>query len=237
MFSPVNAIYNAGSNYGEVIISGRSSPDILTIDGSMQYFQAIGFDRECLGQHKGTPQSANLGDGKGEVNETAVIRIRRGDAPVLGTCIESLTGGNHFRVFPQAGTNALFLATSAEEDLSEHHTIIPNGYDAGRDMLVEAATGIHHGFDAKHLKRYTYKTEVIIIEGLLNPGKQGINHDIAIDGRVAMLTVTINGDERASENANPSPGSQTQPGAAVPSARQGTTLRSSARRSTRPLWF
>ncbi|KAF7312815.1 hypothetical protein MKEN_00964900 [Mycena kentingensis (nom. inval.)] len=189
---------DASAGLGEplnAIISGKSSPDVLSGDGRLQYFQAIGFDRECLGQHQGTPQTANLGDGRGEVNETAVIRLRRADTPAAGTCIESLIGGNHFRVFPQAGTNALFLATSKEDDLGEHHNIVANGYDVGRDELIAAALGTHHGYDAKHFKVIKYVTSVRIISGLLEPGRGGINHDISIDGNVALLTVTIVDDD------------------------------------------
>lgn len=51
---------------------------------------------ECFGVHLGDPQSANLGDGHGAVNQTMEIRDDFGDA-ALGTCLESLIGGNHFR--------------------------------------------------------------------------------------------------------------------------------------------
>lgn len=68
---------------------------------------------ECLGIHLGAPQSANLGDGNGFVNQTVELREDFGD-PILGTCEESLIGGNHLRVFRQNGSEAnsgaLFLA-------------------------------------------------------------------------------------------------------------------------------
>ena len=51
---------------------------------------------ECLGIHLGDPQAANLGDGNGWVNQTLELRWDYGDADV-GTCLESLLGGNHFR--------------------------------------------------------------------------------------------------------------------------------------------
>ncbi len=51
---------------------------------------------ECLGIHLGGPQSANLGDGNGFVNQTMELRQDFGDA-LLGTCLETLEGGNHFR--------------------------------------------------------------------------------------------------------------------------------------------
>ncbi|KAK0225621.1 hypothetical protein IW262DRAFT_1456728 [Armillaria fumosa] len=190
-----------------VIISAKSTPTVLDINsplGAINYFRALGFSIECFGQHLGTPQSANLGDGRGDVNETAVIR-QDFNIPILGTCIESLTGGNHFRyvieqpvsktfnqvwisVFPQTGpaanSGALFLAVSKEEDLSESHNIIPDGYNIGRDELVAAAVGEHSYLGQK------YVTEVTNLTGLLEVGSAGINHGIAIDGIVKMLTVT-----------------------------------------------
>ncbi|KAK0455489.1 uncharacterized protein EV420DRAFT_1272626 [Desarmillaria tabescens] len=180
-----------------VIISAKSTSTVLDINsplGAINYFRAIGFSIECFGQHLGTPQSANLGDGRGDVNETAVIR-QDFNIPILGTCIESLTGGNHFRVFPQTGpaanSGALFLAVSKEEDLSESHNIIPDGYDIGRFV-------INHSLPPPLENTVTwvqkYVTEVTNLTGLLQVGSEGINHcgsvGIAIDGVVKMLTVT-----------------------------------------------
>ena len=107
---------NAGSGGGEplnVIISGLSSDDVLTNDGIINYARSIGlwvhlsdFHRqflnyrssstECFGIHLGDPQSANLGDGNGWVNQTLELRLDYGNAD-FGTCFESLVGGNHFR--------------------------------------------------------------------------------------------------------------------------------------------
>lgn len=68
---------------------------------------------ECLGIHLGGPQAANLGDGNGAVNQTVELRQDFGNDEV-GTCLESLIGGNHLRMFRQNGTQAdsgaLFLA-------------------------------------------------------------------------------------------------------------------------------
>lgn len=52
--------------------------------------------QECFGFHLGAPQSANLGDGNGWVNQTVELRQDYGDIG-LGTCLESLIGGNHLR--------------------------------------------------------------------------------------------------------------------------------------------
>jgi len=68
---------------------------------------------ECFGAHLGAPQTANLGDGNGSVNQTMELRNDFGN-PDIGACWESLVGGNHLRLWrqngPKAHTNALFLA-------------------------------------------------------------------------------------------------------------------------------
>lgn len=51
---------------------------------------------ECLDIHLGSPFSANLGDGHGWVNQTIELRQDYGSSD-LGTCLETLIGGNHFR--------------------------------------------------------------------------------------------------------------------------------------------
>ncbi len=65
---------------------------------------------ECLGIHIGTPQTANLGDGNGAVAQNMELR----EVVDGTTCLESLLGGNHLRMYRQNGTNhptgALFLA-------------------------------------------------------------------------------------------------------------------------------
>ncbi|KAJ7497154.1 hypothetical protein FB451DRAFT_218913 [Mycena latifolia] len=149
---------------------------------------AIGFSTECLGIHLGGPQSANLGDGNGFVNQTVELRQDYGD-PNLGTCLESLIGGNHLRVFrqngPQADSGALFLAVSQEEDESEGHTISPNGYNIGRNSLAANAIG------TTSFGGVTYSTIGQNMTGLLPAGATGVNHDIATDGITTLLTVTI----------------------------------------------
>ncbi|RDB25383.1 hypothetical protein Hypma_008099 [Hypsizygus marmoreus] len=177
---------NAGAGGGEplnVIISGLSSADVLSDTGIVNYARAIGFSTECFGVHLGDPQSANLGDGNGFVNQTIELRQDFGD-PDVGTCLESLVGGNHFRVYrqngPTANSGALFLARS------QSHTIAPNGYNVGRDRLSSSAIG------TKSFGSVTYTTVGKNLTGLLLPGATGVNHGIATDGITTLLTVTIN---------------------------------------------
>ncbi|KAJ3749376.1 hypothetical protein DFH05DRAFT_1390258 [Lentinula detonsa] len=174
-----------------VIISAQSSPDVLTLDGIINFAKAIGFSTECLGIHSGAPQSANLGDGNGWVNQTIELREDYGD-PTLGTCLESLIGGNHFRVFVQNGTEhptgALFLAVSTEENVTEGHTTAPDGYDTGRDLFSTAA--INNG-GTTSFGGTTYSTSGTNITGLIQPGSTGIEDGIATDGIVTLLTIAI----------------------------------------------
>ncbi|KAJ6489562.1 hypothetical protein C8R47DRAFT_1124740 [Mycena vitilis] len=195
----VNPSLNGGSwldksaGLGEplnVVISAQSSPEVLALDGFLQYAQAIGFNVECLGLHLGNPQTANLGDGRGDVNETEVLRESFG-IPGVGTCLESLEGGNHFRVFPQAGTGALFLAVSKEQDVSQSHNIVPDGYNIGRDLLVAGALGKKTAWDSNNFEFVTYNTVLTNLTGLIAPGSDGVNHGIAQDGVIKLLTVTI----------------------------------------------
>ncbi|KAE9395413.1 hypothetical protein BT96DRAFT_922793 [Gymnopus androsaceus JB14] len=151
---------------------------------------------ECLGIHIGGPQSANLGDGNGFVNQTVELRQDYGDA-VLGTCLESLIGGKLFiQNGPLANTGALFLAVSQEEDAEESHDIVPNGYDIGRDALTAAAIGttsfggvtystvgtnidrVNHG-EPLFLCTCPFLTDFVVCA------------DIATDGITTLLTVTI----------------------------------------------
>ncbi|KAJ7938463.1 hypothetical protein B0H13DRAFT_2246358 [Mycena leptocephala] len=173
---------NAGSGGGEPL----NLPEVLTDKGILHYAQAIGLS--YLTTRIGDLQSANLGDGNGWVNQTMELRQDYGNED-LGTCLESLVGGNHFRVFRQNGTlansGALFLAVSQEEDVWDGHTIIPDGYNAGRDKLVSSAIGLTYHEDT------TYSTTAHNLTGLLPAGSTGVNHGIATDGITVLLTVTI----------------------------------------------
>jgi len=177
---------DASAGLGEplnVIVSGLSSPEVLSTKGIENWARSFGFSTECLGFHLGGPQQANLGDGLGWTNETAVLRWDYDNA-MDGSCLESFTGGNHFRFWQQATTGAYFLAVSVEQWVGQHHNIVPDGYDLGRDSLVVRATG-NTTFGTNQ-----YTTTSYWVTGLLQPGVEGINHNISIDGRVAVVTVT-----------------------------------------------
>ncbi|KAF8755299.1 hypothetical protein RHS01_05619 [Rhizoctonia solani] len=153
----------------------------------MSSFRSIGFSEECLGLHLGDLHSADLGDGEGRkyeqflaphgTNKIPLITAtaRQHYFPIWGTCWESLAGGNHFRAWQQKDTKAWFLAVSKEKYVGEHHQIIDDGYNIGRDYLVSRA--LRKG------ARVEWR------EDLLKEGNEEINHGIAQDGRVAVLTV------------------------------------------------
>ncbi|KAI5986257.1 hypothetical protein EDD15DRAFT_2286839 [Pisolithus albus] len=174
--------------YGEplnVIISNQSDPFILTDAGFRLYYKSIGFSEECLGLHYGHVHKADLGDGDGRKSEH--ILARQHYFPRWGTCWESLIGGNHFRAWKQNGTlantGAWFLAVSKEQDSIKNHMIVPDGYNIGRDMLVENAVA------GSYWNNMWWRADIEWREGLLEPGFKGINHAIAQDGRIAILTI------------------------------------------------
>ncbi|GLB38657.1 hypothetical protein LshimejAT787_0505220 [Lyophyllum shimeji] len=168
-----------------VIISGLSDPYVLTEDGLHEYAKSIGFSEECLGLHYGTLHYADLGDGDGRKAQEYLARQYY--FPVWGTCWESLAGGNHFRAWKQSGSKAnsgaWFLGVSKEEDSRKHHKIAPNGYNMGRDWLVD------HAVSGSRWRDKSWKADVVWRTDLLTPGSEGVNHGIAQDGRVAVLTV------------------------------------------------
>jgi hypothetical protein len=125
--------------------------------------------------------SAVLGATDGRQREALV------PVPVIGSCLESVFGGNHLRAWKQNGTDAdtcastvarlrlnadprdaWFLAASQEKDSRSNHDVAENGYDRGRDRLVHAAS---------RLKRW--RTHVHYLEGLLRPGNEGLNVRLA----------------------------------------------------------
>ncbi|KAH8806619.1 hypothetical protein DL96DRAFT_1671895 [Flagelloscypha sp. PMI_526] len=217
-------------NSGEplnAIISANSDPAVLVdsmADGGLRnYFTSFNFSGECLGQHQGEPQIANLGDGRGWVNESAVIRFNYGD-PQLGTCTETIKGGDHFRYWVQSTSKAIFMAFSYEKPVKEYHDPVFNGYNLGRDYAVgnitnhqtipTAAQGLINGsmYDGyTSWNGYTYYTLVRYMSGYLANGSVGINHNAsvgsvqqnvsAVDGLVAVLEVQIKGRPPGSGNS------------------------------------
>jgi len=170
-----------------VIISGLSDPAVLHEEGFKDYSKSIGFSPECLGLHAGGYHSADLGDGNGRQDQHYLARQAYFDT-IYGPCWESLIGGNHFRAWKQNGTDAnteaWFLAVSKELFLGKRHTIAADGYNKGRDWLVERAV------QGGSWQDKSWIAEIEWVESLLEPGSDGVNHGIAQDGRVAILTVS-----------------------------------------------
>ncbi|KAJ3974672.1 hypothetical protein EV361DRAFT_893159 [Lentinula raphanica] len=199
-----------------LIISANSDAAVLkdgNIDGGLQtYFNSLGFAGECLGNHLGDDQAANLGDGNGLINQTGVMRWDFGNVQT-GTCEESIDGGNHFRYWIQNGSaadsNAIFMAASYELPASSNHDIVVNGYNLGRDWLVGNITGStiptesltnSSSYSGKTASNgFNFSTAVQYVSGLLPNTSVGINHNLtvatngvnAVDGLVAVLTVKI----------------------------------------------
>ncbi|KAJ7643692.1 hypothetical protein FB45DRAFT_895772 [Roridomyces roridus] len=199
-----------------IIVAGTSDSAVLVDSqqngGFRNYMLSIGFSAECLGQHEGAPQTANLGDGNGYQNETNELRWDYGD-PQIGTCKETIQGGNHFRYWVQNGasgnSSAIFMATSYELPIAQAHNIISNGYNLGRDWLVGNITGNFVNTSAvtnqttfsgtTSFGNYTYQTAIAYVGGLLQDNGNGVNHasDVGVnggsplDGLVAVLEVKI----------------------------------------------
>lgn len=85
---------------------------------------------------------------------------------------------------PLSRTGAWFLAVSAEKNLAYQHKIIKDGYNHGRDLLVNASLA------GGSYRNWEWKAEVEYVTGLLEPGVHGINHHIPQDGRTAVITVS-----------------------------------------------
>ncbi|TIA96885.1 hypothetical protein E3P96_03511 [Wallemia ichthyophaga] len=141
-----------------VIISANSDPHVLSNQGLLDFAKSVGFAAECLNLHIGGKQFANL-DGHGWFKEN--IELRQSYFPYFG---------------------AWFLAVSKEKKIKERHKILEDGYNLGRDDLASKALlgGSGNG--------YSFRTSIEWIDGLIEPGSNGINHHIPQDGRVAVLT-------------------------------------------------
>lgn len=70
-------------------------------------------------------------------------------------------------------THTLTSRVSQEKDLADHHAIVPDGYNIGRDKFASEAVGVKKlGFP--FFRKYT--TTVQDVTGLMAPGAQGVNH-------------------------------------------------------------
>ncbi|KAJ7858163.1 hypothetical protein B0H13DRAFT_2254519 [Mycena leptocephala] len=218
-YAPADESPGYSSPAGEplnIIIAGTSTPAVLVDSqdkgGFRNFFLSVGFAGECLGQHEGAPQTANLGDGNGYVNETAVLRWDYYD-PALGTCQETIKGGNHFRYWVQNGksgdSGAIFLATSYEMPIAQGHNIVVDGYNRGRDYLIgnitnstidtSALTNTSTFTGTTSYGGFTYTSAISYVSGLLANSSDGVNHfntvgidgKNAVDGLVAVVEITI----------------------------------------------
>ncbi|KAJ7160191.1 hypothetical protein C8R46DRAFT_1353952 [Mycena filopes] len=212
-----------------VILAGSSDLTVLIdsqLDGSMRnLFLGVGFASECLGQHKGTPQDADLGD---DVNETVVLRWGYGD-PSLGTREETTKGGNHFRYWRQNGkdanSSAVFMATSYGMPIAQGHRGERRlarrehyAFPIDTDSLTNTST--FSGTVA--YARFVYSTSISYVSGLLANTSISVNHDttVGIDGKnaldrlVAVLDVKI----------TTTPANATKPSAAKKTAATPTQL-------------
>ncbi|WVN87391.1 uncharacterized protein L203_102570 [Cryptococcus depauperatus CBS 7841] len=189
-----------------------SSPRVLAETmwegGLYNYLEAAGFGGECLGLQMGNYQQSNLGDGNRNQTQRSILRYQYFHDDILGTCLESIYGGNHIRVFRQETSGAYFFSTSAEMDSTTHHNLGLNAYDLGRNLFVGNATGVVIGDDVTtstvieggiEKRGYRYKTVVTFEDGLLPENRTLWNHYTGVqlvggavsDGLVAVLTIDV----------------------------------------------
>ncbi|SCZ88029.1 BZ3500_MvSof-1268-A1-R1_Chr2-1g04142 [Microbotryum saponariae] len=180
-----------------IVVSNKSHPYILTEAGFQDWCLSIQYAKQFLDITLGGKQQADLGDGNGPHNQTNLLRYDYFDLK-LGTLNETLMGGSHLRYWqqngPKANSSAWFLAASVEKSLAEHHMIVPNGYDRGRDEFVGNATASngtvspvsHIRFSATSRKHRFLRAH----------SRHGINHAIPTDGDVAIVTVKVIGNEK-----------------------------------------
>ena len=185
-----------------VIISNTSSPDVLKPEGFLIWATALGFGVSCLGQGDSqTVMYANLGDWNRNVKQgsesglNGVLRWNYG-FPDVGTCKESIVGGNHFRWFQQRlhKDRSIFIAASLEQSLENLHNIERDGYNRGRDDVIERATNP----DGIEWEGNKFRATVQWIDSgiLMNATSSNISHpemaakgQPVVDGRVAVLYI------------------------------------------------
>ncbi|KAH9179349.1 hypothetical protein EDB89DRAFT_2063438 [Lactarius sanguifluus] len=189
-FGPIRSYRRGLPRIHKVLPSLSPSALLAPIDSGFFCCRTAGpsdTPNECLGLHIGNIHKADLGDGNGRTPE--LYLARQAYFPVWGTCWESIAGGHHFRAWRQNGTHAdsgaWFIGASKEEHSQKRHKIVTNGYNLGRDWFVESAVVGSH----QKGRNVWWGAEVEWRTGLLEPGSNGVNHGIAQDGRVAVLTV------------------------------------------------
>lgn len=217
-----------------IIVSGLSSPEILSRKGFQSYCRSLGFDRECLGMHLGAPQKAYT-DPRGWRDQELLYRqVYSPLDHVFGTCMESLVGGNHIRAWQQQASGAWFLAVSKEEDATKNHMIVPDGYNIGRDEMVAKALGDKK--DGKTNFMFTnYSTQVTYLAGLMPAGVDGdVNHGIPVDGLTALLTVKVLGNRTQAEVSSAPKLSSVQTTNAASKPRAAAAV---VKRKTRAAWI
>ncbi|WRT63434.1 uncharacterized protein IL334_000339 [Kwoniella shivajii] len=206
-----NPILNGGSMlaYGDwppalgeplnIIISNQSDPRVLVETmqegGLYNYLEGAGFGGECFGLHMGDKQHCDLGDGYKNQTQRCILRYQYFHNEYLGTCLESIYGGNHIRVFKQEDTGAYFLSSSAEMDSQSNHDLGMNAYDSGRGQSTS-----HTTFTGEITKRgWRYMTQIEYIDDLVPANRTKWNHYTGVqavggyisDGLVAVLTVRV----------------------------------------------
>ncbi|KAK4047815.1 hypothetical protein OIV83_005158 [Microbotryomycetes sp. JL201] len=177
-----------------VVISALSDQSVIKDKHGLEdWLSSIFYGRQCLGLHMGKKQQANLGDGNGFIEQAGLLRWTFGLPSHAGTCWESLAGGSHIRYWfqngPLARGGAVFFAASDEKDAIGSHQIISNGYDIARDKIVDLA--LRPEGTVSPLSGTTYTATAQYLDGFLPEGSAGINHDIGIDGRVAVLRINV----------------------------------------------
>nr|XP_019014294.1 uncharacterized protein I206_00376 [Kwoniella pini CBS 10737]OCF53075.1 hypothetical protein I206_00376 [Kwoniella pini CBS 10737] len=206
-------------NLGEplnVIISNQSDPRVLIETmwegGLYNYLEAAAFGGQCLGLQMGDEQQSNLGDGNKNQTQKSLLRYQYFHNQFLGTCLETLYGGNHIRVFKQETSGAFFLSSSTEEDSTRNHALGLNAYDNGRDFFIGNATNVvieghpdtNTTFTGEISKRgWKYRTTVNYVDDLVPANKSRWNHYVGVqaigggvsDGLVAVLTVQVARDD------------------------------------------
>ncbi|KAE8219138.1 hypothetical protein CF326_g9017 [Tilletia indica] len=199
---------NSASTVGEpinIVISNASDRFVLTSKGFLEWASSVQLiPNACVVRDNlGGSQQADLGDGNGRKNQTDVLRH---SYFTDNTCKETIQGGNHARYWRQNGTSAdsraWFLAASVEMPLAQSHKVVSDGYDLGRDWIIGNATMSNGTLSTGGYVFQATSTNAAMLQSV---SQSDINHDIAIDGNVAVITVrVISNGTSSSTGDNPS---------------------------------